>query len=263
MIQSPDRAQCKKKWAVNKVDGPTTLFAEYVLKKLRHHFIPCRYELTSDDLAIFSADKYRPPLSEEFPNHLELAVRNVNADRRIDGATYGGYAVHLLGPHYVDERGNLKKGNAPMKINSKGLQIIKEFEGLHLKSYPDVGYGWDRATIGYGHTSAAGSPLVVQGMTISEQEAERILSADLRKFERAVNKLVTAPLTSNQFSALVSLVFNIGPEAFKASTLLKKLNAHDYKGAAYEFHRWNKSGGKVLMGLIRRRNAETSLFSAK
>lgn len=150
-----------------------------------------------------------------------------------------------------------------MKINEHGLKIIKDFEGLRLKAYPDIALGKKRMTIGYGHTSVAGVPEVYEGMIISEFEANRILKQDLLKYEAAVKKAVKVPLTSNQFSALVSLVYNIGISAFKSSTLLRLLNARDYSSASYQFSRWNKAGGRVLTGLIRRRNAEAALFSAK
>ncbi|WP_312069487.1 lysozyme, partial [Acinetobacter sp.] len=79
----------------------------------------------------------------------------------------------------------------------------------------------------------------------------------------SVNNLVKVPLSQNQFDALVSLTYNIGSTAFKNSTLLKKLNAKDYAGAADQFLRWNKGGGKVLKGLVRRREAERALFLKK
>lgn len=110
-------------------------------------------------------------------------------------------------------------------------------------------------TIGYGHTDG-----VKKGDKISLKQAENFLREDIKEFENGVNKAVSAPLTQNQFDALVSFTYNIGLGAFKTSTLRRKLNAKDYAGAAREFTRWNKSNGVVLSGLNRRRNAEKVLF---
>ncbi len=86
------------------------------------------------------------------------------------------------------------------------------------------------------------------------------LAQDLKKFESAVNTAVKVPINQNQFDALVSLTYNIGIGAFKDSTLLKKLNVKDYKGAAEQFPRWNRGGGRVLNGLVKRRKIEMELF---
>lgn len=144
--------------------------------------------------------------------------------------------------------------------NAEGVSLIEEFEGLRLNAYPDPAHGWAVPTIGIGHTSAAGPPNVTRGMIISAAEAREILRRDLLKFEAYVRSAVHVPLTDNQFSALVSFTFNLGPGNLRSSTLLKKLNAGDYQGAADQFSRWNKAGGKVLSGLTRRRNAERALF---
>lgn len=142
-------------------------------------------------------------------------------------------------------------------INQAGLDIIKEFEGLRLKAYLCPAGVW---TVGYGHTSAAGAPTVYPETTVTAAEAEAILRADLRRFEEQVAAMVKVPVTDNQFSALVSLAFNIGVGALGSSTLMRKLNARDVAGARAEFARWNKAGGKVLRGLTRRRAAEAELF---
>jgi GH24 family phage-related lysozyme (muramidase) len=143
------------------------------------------------------------------------------------------------------------------QINSDGLTVVKHFEGLELRAYQDAVGVW---TIGYGHTSAAGPPTVYAGQTITEQEAETILKRDLNLFENGVRDLVAVPVNSNQFSALVSFSFNVGLGALRNSTLLRKLNAGDYQGAANELPRWTKAGGRTLPGLVRRRDAERALF---
>ena len=139
-----------------------------------------------------------------------------------------------------------------LKISKKGLDLIKEYEGCVLTAYRCPAGVW---TIGYGHTGG-----VNKGDKITKKQAESFLKEDIEKFENGVNSVVSVALTQNQFDALVSFTYNVGLAAFKTSTLRQKLNAGDYKGAAKEFPRWNKSSGRVLNGLIRRRNAEKRLF---
>lgn len=138
------------------------------------------------------------------------------------------------------------------RINAEGLDLIKEFEGLRLKAYLCPANVW---TIGYGSTGAHVKP----GMVITEAEAERLLREDLARFERAVAKACPVA-TDNQFAAIVSLAFNVGEAAIAKSTLVRKHTAGDYAGAALEFPRWNKAGGKVLAGLTRRRGREQALY---
>jgi lysozyme len=142
-----------------------------------------------------------------------------------------------------------------MKTGQAGLHLIKTFEGLKLSAYLCPAGVW---TIGYGTTKG-----VKPGQAITAAKAEELLAADLRKFEDTVNTAVAVPITQGQFDALVSLAYNIGSGAFRASTLLRLLNAGDYAGAAKQFDRWNKAGKKVLAGLTRRRAAERQLFEGK
>lgn len=139
-----------------------------------------------------------------------------------------------------------------MKISQKGIDLIKSFEGCKLKAYLCSGGKW---TIGFGSTSG-----VVESMQITEAEAEEMLKRDLIYFERWVEKLIDVPLTQNQFDALVSFTYNLGEGAMKGSTLRKKLNMGLYSTVSSEMLRWNKVGGKVLNGLVRRREAEAKLF---
>lgn len=145
-----------------------------------------------------------------------------------------------------------------MKTSANGRKVITEFEGCVLKAYLcSAGV----LTIGVGHTSAAGAPVVAKGMVISKAEADEILTRDLGIFEAVVNRLVRVNLNQNQFDALVSFVFNLGEGNFSKSTLLRKLNAGDYAGASDQFAVWNRAGGKVLTGLTKRRRAEATLFN--
>lgn len=139
-----------------------------------------------------------------------------------------------------------------MKTSQSGLDLIKKYEGCRLTAYKCPAGVW---TIGYGHTKG-----VKKGQKISQKQAKVFLREDVKVFENGVNKYVSVALNQNQFDALVSFCYNCGLEAFKNSTLRKKLNAKDYTGASNEFLRWDKSGGVVLKGLKRRRNDEKALF---
>lgn len=135
---------------------------------------------------------------------------------------------------------------------TKEAELIKSFEGLELEAYLCPADIW---TIGYGHTGN-----VKEGDSITKAEAEALLDKDLQTFRNGVKRLVKVPLNENQFGALVSFAYNLGLGSLQSSTLLKMLNAGDYTGAADQFLRWNKSGGKVLTGLVRRREAERAVF---
>jgi lysozyme len=144
-----------------------------------------------------------------------------------------------------------------MKMSDKGVALIKAHEGMRLNAYLCPGKKW---TIGYGHTSAAGEPVVREGMRITRQEAETILRRDLAMFEARVNRLVKVPLTQSQFDALVSFDFNTGK--LHSSTLLKRLNAGKYAEVPRHLMRWTRGGGKELAGLVRRRRDEAELWRA-
>lgn len=144
-----------------------------------------------------------------------------------------------------------------MKTSNSGINLIKGFEGLRLKAYDDGVGVW---TIGYGTIRYLNGVRVKKGDTCTDAQAEQYLRNDLVTFENAINRLVKVSLTQNQFDALASFTYNLGEANLSSSTLLKKLNSKDYKGAAAEFLKWNKAGGKVLGGLIKRRQAEMKLF---
>lgn len=141
-----------------------------------------------------------------------------------------------------------------------GVNLISGFEDTRFKAYDDGVGVW---TIGTGTTVYPNGVKVKQGDTCTPEQAKAYFKHDLAKFEKTVNQSVTVPLTQNQFDALVSLTYNIGSGAFKSSTLLKLLNKVDYQGAADQFLAWKKAGGKVLPGLVRRREAERALFLKK
>ena len=142
-----------------------------------------------------------------------------------------------------------------MNISQEGLSLIKKFEGCELEAYKCAAGVW---TIGYGSTKG-----VKEGDTVSQEEADKLLLHEMEEYEGYINDMVNVNLEQNQFYAMVSWVFNLGPANLKASTLLKVLNAKDYEGVPAQIKRWNKAGGKVLQGLIRRREAESLLFAGK
>lgn len=134
-----------------------------------------------------------------------------------------------------------------------GMALTRSFEGLNLAAYVDQRGVW---TIGYGHTG----PGIHAGLSISEDEAEAFLASDIAGAVAGVNRLVTAPVTQNQFDALVDFTFNLGCASFAHSTLLRQVNAGDFALAAGEFLLWDHVHGRVVSGLLRRRQAEMELF---
>jgi GH24 family phage-related lysozyme (muramidase) len=147
-----------------------------------------------------------------------------------------------------------------MHMSQGGLDnLLKKFEGCKLKAYRCPA---NVCTIGYGHTSAAGAPEVTDGLTITQERAEEILKVDILKYERAVEDLVKVELTQNQFDVLVDFAYNAGVGALKSSTLLKKVNAGKFDDVPAELMKWTKGGGKVLPGLVRRRQAAVVWWNA-
>jgi len=144
-----------------------------------------------------------------------------------------------------------------MKMSAAGLDTVKEFEGLRLKAYKCPAAVW---TIGYGHTSAAGSPIVTSDLEITRDAAEEILKRDMVQYEEGVRKYVKVDLSQGQFDALVDFAYNAGVGALAKSTLLKKVNAEKFDEVPAEFMKWTKGGGKELPGLVRRRRAEVKLW---
>ena len=144
-----------------------------------------------------------------------------------------------------------------MHISDRGLTLIKEFEGFRANAYKcPAGV----LTIGFGHTSEAGPPVVREGMRITEPEATAMLRRDVLRFERAVLAAIDRQPTQAQFDALVSFCYNVGPGALRQSSVLRHFNNGNIPAAADAFRLWNKGGGKVLKGLVRRREAERELF---
>ena len=148
----------------------------------------------------------------------------------------------------------IMRNDNDMKTSEVGVELIKEFEGCKQVAYQDSVGVW---TIGYGHTKD-----VYEGQLAIKKTIERWLQEDLEEFESYVSKLVKVELNQNQFDALVAWTYNLGPTNLKESTMLRKLNYGDYESVPDEMRRWNKAGGEVLNGLVRRRDAEANLFSS-
>lgn len=143
-----------------------------------------------------------------------------------------------------------------MKLSQAGKDLIKSFEGLELRVYPDPATGGAPYTAGYGHTGSDIKP----GMKVTQAMADAWFDADVAKFESGVSALLRVPTTQSQFDAMVSLAYNIGLGNFGKSTLLKKHNAKCWSCAAGQFLVWNRAAGKVMNGLTRRRNAERAMY---
>lgn len=162
----------------------------------------------------------------------------------------------------LDDLG-VNRDSETRKTGPKGIALIKEFEGCHRKrpdglieAYPDPATGGDPWTIGWGATG----PGIRKGVTWTQQQCDDRLIADLARFEKAVEDATGGYTNQNQFDALVSFAYNLGPENLKRSTLLRKHMEGDHDGAAREFQKWNRAAGRVLRGLTRRREAEAELY---
>ena len=147
-------------------------------------------------------------------------------------------------------------GDNKMQISDEGIDLVKAFEGLELEAYQCAAGVW---TIGNGYTKQ-----VQEGDSWSEEKADHMLLHEFtNEYENVVNACVKVPINQCQFDALCSFVYNLGGNALGTSTLLKVLNSGDYNGVPEQIKRWNKAGGKVLAGLVRRRSAEAELFQGK
>lgn len=142
-----------------------------------------------------------------------------------------------------------------MKINDAGIKLIQSFEDCKLESYLDIK---GIATIGWGHTG----PEVQLGQTITQDQADAQFQTDLEKFNQGVTNYVTSNVNPNQFSAMVSFAFNLGLGSLHGSHLLIYVNNSQWDLASQEFPKWDHSGGVVVPGLLRRREAEQTLFNS-
>jgi lysozyme len=147
-----------------------------------------------------------------------------------------------------------------MQISECGITLTKENESCCLTAYPDPATGGKPWTIGWGTTIPVDGVPVHQGMTITQEQADRALINELNHCAGEVSTLVKVSVTQGQFDALVDFAYNIGIAALAHSTLLRELNAGDTSGAAAEFPKWNHANGKVMRGLTVRRYKEQMEF---
>ncbi|GJL92522.1 lysozyme [Hyphococcus sp.] len=194
------------------------------------------------DAGFSAADRWISTLGQPVPS----------ADENEESASESNDGVADASPSPAPATGDIgNASNANLRMNAAGLKIIEESEGLRLEAY-NLGGQW---LIGYGHTRTAKA-----GMTITQTQAEQLLREDVRASEDAVRKMVLVPVNENQFSAMVSLAYNMGSGGFSRSTVLDAVNKGNYKKAADNFRNHNKGGGKVIPHLTERREKERALF---
>lgn len=154
------------------------------------------------------------------------------------------------------------------ELGDDGINLIKQFEGCHriredgmVEAYPDPGTGGKPWTIGWGSTRDADGNPIEPGTVWTQAQCDRRLEADLERYANDVARAIgDAPTSQAQFDAMVSFHYNTG--AIARATLTKKHKAGDFAGAEREFHRWNRAGGRVLKGLVRRRASEAKLYAS-
>lgn len=190
-----------------------------------------------------------------------------DAIRQVKGSALTQADVDLINKALVADI--ITVGQTGFSLGSAGEALIHEFESLRLTAYKDPGPTGLPITNGWGTTVGEDGKPIKLGEVWTKDKADRLFRRDISTMEKAVNTLIgNTPTTQNQFDALVSFAYNVGPdmdndgvaEGLGDSTLLKKHRAKDYKGAQAEFAKWNKAKGVVLAGLTRRRAAEAALY---
>lgn len=160
----------------------------------------------------------------------------------------------------LDAFGVPRAGATGLSVSPEGIALIKEFEGFSAKAYPDPGTGNLPITIGYGSTTDEQGRPIARDAVWTRERAEARLAAHVAEFAHGVANLVDNKATQSQFDALVSWTYNIGTGAAAKSTLIRLHRAGEYTAAANEFAKWVRAGGRVLPGLVRRREAEADLY---
>lgn len=150
-----------------------------------------------------------------------------------------------------------------IKPSQAAIDLMHEYEGFSLKAYPDPGSRDGKpVTIGYGSTRDENGNPIKLGDVWTKERADAVFARDLNEFAKGVaDALRGAPTKQSQFDAMVSLAYNIGLDAFRKSTLLKRHLVGDYAGAKAQFGAWVYNDGKKLNGLVRRRKAEADLYA--
>lgn len=144
-----------------------------------------------------------------------------------------------------------------MKTSTNGIRVLHYYEGCSLIAYVDPGTGGEPITIGWGNTQ----PGLKLGSTITQAQADALFTKRLtEEFEPGVMAVLTQAVNQGQFDGCVCLAYNTGMSNFRSSTLVKRFNAGDIKGAADQFLRWDRANGQSMKGLRRRRASERALF---
>lgn len=157
-----------------------------------------------------------------------------------------------------------------MQMSSHGLELLEQWEGFELEVYNDSA---GLPTIGVGHlltkSELSSGKITINGVPVkysnglTQQQVTDLLAQDVQPAAAAVNNGVKVPLDQNQFDALVSFTFNVGTAAFAGSTLLKLLNQKQYDQVPTQLLRWTRAGGRVVQGLVNRRNNEIKLWNGQ
>ena len=188
-------------------------------------------------------------------DHIQRNSRNKTRNERSKRNAKDGFVWLFRLYGYLANRIYSRRIQRIMHISEEGLCLIKKFEGCEMRAYKCAA---GVPTIAYGRTKN-----VKMGDTCTKEQAEEWLKEEIKEYENHVEDAVIVPLNQNQFDALVSWTYNLGPTNLNSSTMLKVLNQADYENVPAQIKRWNKAGGKVLEGLTRRRNAESLLFEGK
>lgn len=142
-------------------------------------------------------------------------------------------------------------------VSDKLIALVKSSEGCSLTAYPDPATGAEPFTVGYGCTG----PDITEGTTWTQEQCEEELVARLEALQVKIQELLSVPVSSNQISALVDFAYNLGIGALESSFLLKCINVSNFDAAAEQFGKWVHASGKVMPGLVKRREAERVLFT--
>jgi lysozyme len=215
----------------------------------------------SGDVLVFNlARRLKRRWSKEGMAGLDQSeVDEINAVLRDAKRAWGIAPEEPVGP-----RSAPAEASGTLRPSAKGLALIKEFEGYHrdlgdgrVAAYPDPATGGAPWTIGWGSTG----PDIRRGTIWTREQAEQRFAEHVNSFSRAVAQAIgDAPTAQHEFDAMLSLAYNVGVTNFSKSTLLRKHKAGDKAGAAGEFGKWNKAGGRVMAGLTRRRDAEARMY---
>ena len=167
-------------------------------------------------------------------------------DRQVSGATLKAAIVKPT---------TRKQSPESLEMSDKGVELVKQYEGYHATPYVCPG---GKLTIGYGHVILKGEKY----SNLNKAQATALLKKDLAKYERDVNSLINVKLTQEQYDALVSFTYNLGPGALQKSGLRKKVNGGQHKAVPAEFLKWSRCKKKILPGLVKRRKAEAQLYQS-